>query len=264
MSIEPDLSEDDMHAYVDDALTGDRRLEIERIFATDPVAARRVAALKAQRTALREALAPIAAEPMPPGLDLAHLLAERRRAPPPVSWSFRVRRVGAAVVILCIGGAAGWVLRGASAPPTSGLAALGYDASIMYAAYAPDDLHPVEFRADDKAELLRWIGARLHRRVIAPDLTASGFRFMGGRLLPTPQGPAGMFMYDDDHGARICIFLRPMDSTATMAMTQDDRGVTKGFTWSAQGMGYGIVGPAAADNLHPIANEARRQMNQDV
>ena len=77
--MEPLVSEDDLHAYVDDALPPDRRSEIERRLAADEDAAKRVAGFTAQRAALRAALAPIAAEAIPPALDLARLIERRQR-----------------------------------------------------------------------------------------------------------------------------------------------------------------------------------------
>lgn len=262
MMEEPFATEDDLHAYVDGALPPDRRSEVERFLAANEDAKRRVAGFTAQRAALRAAFASIAAEAIPPELDLARLIEQRRR---PTASSFSGWRAAAvAVLILGVGGAGGWSLREATQPLPSGIMMLAQEASDTYAAYAPDQVHPVEFRAADKDELLRWIGGRLHRAVTAPDLAAAGYRFMGGRLVATPHGPAGMFMYDDDHGTRIAMLVRPMASDGTMPMTEHGRGDIRGFTWSDQGMGYSLVGPTAAEALHPLADEMRRQINQTI
>ena len=37
---------------------------------------------------------------------------------------------------------------------------------------------------------------RLNHQVTPPDLSADGYTYIGGRLAATPDGPAGMFMYD--------------------------------------------------------------------
>ena len=263
MNTEPVVTEDHLHAYIDGALSPDRRLEVETFLASDEIAAQRVARFAAQRAALRAALAPIAAEPIPPALHLGRLIARRGRAAA-APWLSDWRSAAAAVLILGIGGAGGWSMREATQSPPNGLAALAQEASATYAAYAPDPMHPVEFRAADKDELLRWIGDRLHRGVTAPDLTASGFRFMGGRLVVTPHGPAGMLMYDDDHGTRIAMVVRPMANPLTTRMSEHDQGDLSGFAWSDQGLGYSLVGPTDAKSLHPIADEMRRQIDQKI
>ena len=83
-------------------------------------------------------------------------------------------------------------------------------------------------------------------------------------LVATPHGPAGMFMYDDDHGTRIAMLVRPMTTDGTTPMTEHGRGGVKGFTWSDRGMGYSLVGPPPAATLHPLADEMRRQIDQGV
>ena len=264
MNTEHGVTEDDLHAYIDDALPPDRRRDVEGVLTRDAGAARRVAGFTAQRAALRAALAPIAAEPIPPALDLGNLIAQRRRPMASVSLIGGWRSAAAAVLILGIGGAGGWSMRQATEAPHAGIVALAQEASDTYATYAPDHVHPVEFRASDKDELLRWIGDRLHRSVTAPDLSASGYRFMGGRVVATPHGPAGMLMYDDDHGTRIVMLVRPMATDATTPMTEHERGEVKGFAWSAQGLGYSLVGPTAIPALHPLADEMRRQTDRSV
>jgi anti-sigma factor RsiW len=96
-------------------------------------------------------------------------------------------------------------------PSTSaGIAALSQEAAASYAVYAPDCVHPVEVRADNRAVLLEWAAQRLKRPVTIPDLAASGYRFMGGRVVATAHGPAAMFMYDDDKGTRLVLLTRAM------------------------------------------------------
>lgn len=264
MNTEPVVTEDDLHAYIDGALPPDRRLDVERALTRDASAARRVAGFTAQRAALRAALAPIAAETIPPALDLKNIIAQRSRPTTtawlPVGW----RSAAAAVLILGVGGAGGWSIRQATEVPNAGIVALAQEASDTYATFAPDHVHPVEFKAEDKDGLLRWIGDRLHRSVIAPDLSGSGYRFMGGRVVATPHGPAGMLMYDDDHGTRIAMLVRPMAKDATTRMTEHDRADTKGLAWSDQGMGYSVVGPTSTGALHPLADEIRRQIDRSI
>jgi anti-sigma factor RsiW len=141
----------------------------------------------------------------------------------------------------------------------SGLVALAQEAADSYNVYAPDRVRPVEVRASDSAQLVQWVSNRLQHPVKMPDLTASGYRLMGGRLVATSHGPAAMFMYDDDHGSRLVVLMRPMSTDQSAPMTPESRDDVSGFTWAERGMGYSLVGRRGAEALRPIANEVRRQ-----
>lgn len=145
-----------------------------------------------------------------------------------------------------------------------GTAALAQEAAASYAVYAPDHMRPVEIRAADSGELLRWVSQRLHRSILVPDLAKSGYRFMGGRLVATAHGPAALFLYDDDHGTRLAMLARPMAVERAMPMSEHAEGPVLGFTWADQGIGYSLVAEAAPETLHPLANEVRRQMDGKV
>ncbi|KJC46753.1 membrane protein [Bradyrhizobium sp. LTSP885] len=246
------ITEDDLHGYVDHALEPEREAEVAAYLENHPDVAKRIAAFSDQRSWLRSALAPIAEEPLPPQLNLARMIENRRRRPSSFRWAI------AAMLLLSIGGLGGWVIRGATSIPAGGLAALAQEASASYNVYASDRTRPVELR--DNTELADWVSSRLRRPVKLPDLTRSGYRFMGGRVVPTAHGPAAMFMYDDDRGDRLVVLTRPMtsDQNAPMAPLSGD-GVA-GFSWADDGVGYSLVGPPAAGSLRPLANEVRKQV----
>ena len=248
------ITEDDLHAYVDHVLEPERQAEVADYLGEHPDVAKRVAAFTGQRDLLRAALAPIAEEPLPPELNLARIIGNRARRPSMARWAM------AAMLLLSIGGLGGWAVRGALQASPGGLVALAQEATASYNVYAPDRIRPVEVRASDSAQLVQWVSDRLHRPVKVPDLAASGYRLMGGRLVATQHGPAAMFMYDDDHGSRLVVLTRPMSSADQNApMTPQSQGDIGGMAWADNGVGYSLVGQAAPESLRPIANEVRRQ-----
>lgn len=251
------ISEDDLHAFVDGALPEHRRAEVEAYLEKNPDVADRFAQFGTHRAALQAALGPIADEPVPPALNLRHLIASRR----PSSWTGR-RAAAAACLLLVAGGGGGWMLRGLDMGRAAGIDALAQEASYAYAVFSPDGGRPVEISAAESEKLVRWIEQRLAQPVSLPDLSGAGYRLMGGRVVATQNGPAGLFMYDDARGGRIAILMRPMvrrDENAPMARHRE--GDVMGYAWADDGMGYSLVGAmAAADHLHPIADEARRQI----
>lgn len=251
------ITEDDLQAYVDKALDGQRESEVAAYLAEHPDIARRTEIYNAQRTDLRAALAPIAAEPLPPNLNLAHMIAAQRRSRWP-QWA------AAAAILLMLGGSTGWSLRGLSLPPSEGVGTLTREAAMNFNVYASDHIRPVELRADDQAEFVQWASRQLDRPVNVPDLAASGYRFMGGRLVATAHGPAALFMYDNDHGTRLVVLSRRMAADRNMPMAEHHDGAVAGFAWSRDGIGYSLVGIASPAVLHPLANEIRRQTDSAI
>jgi anti-sigma factor RsiW len=255
MTVRP-ITEDDLHAYVDRVLDDERRTEVAEYLESHPDVAKRVEAFSVQRDLLRTALAPIAEEPVPARLNLARIAeGGPRTRSVPVWWA------AAAVVLIALGGIGGWIARGElpglSAP--SGLAMLAREAADSYLAYAPDRARPVEVRASEGAQLVQWASNRLQKNVKVPDLATAGYRLMGGRVVPTSNGPAAMFMYDNDRGERLVVLTRPTTTDqGTPMMPRSSDGVSS-FAWADRGMGYSLVGPSAPETLRPIANEVRRQ-----
>jgi anti-sigma factor RsiW len=250
------IMEEDLHAFVDRALDSARQAEVQAYLEAHPDVAARVGGYLRQREVLRAALAPVAEEPIPPQLNLRHLAKQKRG-----SWVAQYRVAAAAVVLLVLGGAGGWSLHAlTSAPPApTGIAALAQEAAYMYGVYSSDQAHPVEFKAVDKARLVDWISSRLQRTISVPDLNTSGYQFMGGRLVATPHGPAGLLMYDNGAGLRLALLVRPMTIDKNTRMTEHSDGTIQAYAWAKKGMGYSLVGTTSAHVLHPLANDVRRQ-----
>lgn len=248
------ITEDDLHAYVDRVLEPERRAEVAAYLDGHPDVAERITAYSNQRDMMRTALAGIVDEPLPPRLNLARIIENSRRRTVPTWWAV------AAILLVSIGGLGGWVIRGATQAASGGLAALAREAAYSYSVYAPDRVRPVEIRASDSAQLVQWVSNRLHQPVKVPDLTDAGYRLMGGRLVATSNGPAAMFMYDDDREGRLVVLTRPMRTEQNAPMAPHSGDGVSGFAWADDGMGYSLVGRIAPDSLKPIANEARKQM----
>jgi anti-sigma factor RsiW len=253
------VTDDDLSGFVDQELGPARQAEVASYLDVHPEVARRIAGYRKQRDLLRAALAPVVEEPVPPELSLAAMIEARKRPPAMPRWA-----MAAAVALFCVGAAGGWTLRGRSEPASSGIAALAREAADSYAVYAPDHIRPVEMRAAESAQFVDWASRRLGHTLQVPDLAASGYRFMGGRVVATPHGPAALFMYDDDHGTRLVILARLMATEQDEPMAPHPQDGVNGYAWADNGVGYSLVGPPTPEALHPIADEVRRQLGSDV
>jgi anti-sigma factor RsiW len=256
MSMRP-ISEDDLHAYVDQALDPSRMAEVAAYLEQHADVAERVEGYARQRDALRAALAPLAEAPIPPELDLRRMAAGRRR--PSMPWL----QAAAAALLLTVGGAGGWMLHG-MVPNRGGIVSLAQEAADNYAVYAADGVHPVEFTADDRAELVSLASRRLNRPVAVPELSALGFTFMGGRVLATEHGPAVMFMYDNGNGTRLLLLSRAMAADKDAPIALHRLGTVAECAWADNGIGFSLAGHAGKDTLHPLADEIRKQTAEQI
>jgi anti-sigma factor RsiW len=257
MTSERPISEHEMHAYVDERLWPARHLEVQHCLQTQPELARRAAAYRAQRAALRSCFAAQADEPIPPELDLARLLAARLRQRH--AW----RRMASAVVLsLCIGGAAGWYVGQPMAPDQTRLAvsSLQQEAMSSHTVYAADRVHSVEVSGAEQDHLARWLSNRVRRAVAPPDLSGAGYKLLGGRLLATERGAAAaLFMYDDEQGNRLSVMIRPMARSMSAGRADVAQGAVNLCSWIHKGIGYAVVAVTSDEALDRVADEISEQ-----
>jgi anti-sigma factor RsiW len=252
------ILEEDLHAYVDNLLGAPRRRELQEYLADHPDVAHEIAAYAAQRSDLRDALAPVAEEPLPPSLNFRRLIAEHKHDKKPKTWPWGM--AAAVLLSLGVGIGTGWSLRGGSEAGDAGISALAREVTHSYDVYASDVTRPVEMGPSQRTELVSWVSQRLGRKVAVPDLAPLGYRFMGGRLVATEHGPAGLFLYDNVNGVRIALMIRPMSVEQNTAAMRTIDGPHAGYAWADQGLGYGVVGDSTRELLHPLADEMRRQV----
>jgi anti-sigma factor RsiW len=251
------IPEEDVQGLVDGRLDPGREADVRASLDFNPETAARIRRYTKQGIALRGALATIADEPIPPELDLAQIISHRRRSRRLPWWG----TAAAAIVLLCLGSGTGWLLRGMAGSSRGEVSAIAAEGSENYAVFGSDQMHPVEIHAGDREELVKWASARLQRSVAIPDLSASGYRFMGGRIVTTTHGPAVLFMYDDNDGVRLVMLVRPMTKHMNKPMTSIVNGPVSNLAWADKGMGYSLVGSATPQTLRPIADKVREQLS---
>jgi anti-sigma factor RsiW len=245
------IREDDLHAWVDDQLSPEQRQFVERWLERNPDEAARFVAYRAHRAQLREAFAPKLHEPVTVSLCPEILLAVRRRA-----WQRRFRNVAACVALLLAGGVGGWVVRG-QVPTTQ--ARLAADAVQAHLTFVTEVRHPVEVPAGQEAHLVTWLSNRLGQPLRVPDLSGFGFHLVGGRLLPSEAVPAAQFMFEDDGGTRLTLYLRQEAGTDTGFELVLKDGVA-GFRWFERGFGYVVLAAISRERLLQMAESIYRQL----
>jgi anti-sigma factor RsiW len=255
-AIGPNIGEDELLAYVDGRLDEARTRQIDAMLEVNPVLGDQVRRDRDIADALRAALAVKAEEGVPPHLRLAVL--DRRRRQRRLAM---LSRAAAAVLIFAAGAGGGWLWRG-DGPATVAAANAGLvaDATLAHRTYTAERRHAVEVAATEQEHLVAWLGNRLHHKLIVPDLTGEGFRLMGGRLLPSPAGPAGQLMYENAEEVRLTIYVRPETGQA-VSFRLAEAGGTSAFFWVESGLAYSLTADLPRERLMHLARLAHQALD---
>jgi anti-sigma factor RsiW len=237
------VTEDELHAYVDNELPAERRGDVETWLAGHPDDDARVQSWRAMAEALHARYDSVADEAVPKRLEIERL----GRRPRKLVYG----AIAATLVAFIAGGGAGWLARGAAAAP-SAFQALTVDALDAHRLYVVEVRHPVEVPGSERAHLQQWLTKRCGWIVRAPELDATGLKLVGGRLLPGPTGPASFLMYESASGERFTLYAtRAKIETAQMRYTAAEN--SGAMYWSEDDVGYVLSGPTDKDRLNQIA-----------
>lgn len=249
---EPQITELELHAYVDGELPAARVAELEAYLAAHPEDAARVSAYREQVAALRREFNPVLEEPLPRRLQL-----------PRGSWPRLLSRYAAVVAWLALGGVIGWQSHAYSnrSSRTDGTA-WAHRAAIAHVVYSPEVRHPVEVGADEEVHLVRWLSKRLGTPLKVPHLGNLGYSLVGGRLLPGERGPVAQFMYQDGKGQRLTLYVRinADEKSESAFLFAQEQGV-RVFYWLDRKLGYALSGAVDKSELLRVANTIYAQLN---
>jgi anti-sigma factor RsiW len=237
------VTEDELHAYVDNELPAERRDDVEAWLVAHPDDADRVRSWRAMAEALHARYDAVADEPVPSRLDIERLVRQPRK------WIYGA--VAATLVAFIAGGGAGWVAHGVAAAP-SVFQNFTVDALDAHRLYVVEVRHPVEVPGSERAHLQQWLTKRCGWDVHAPELGATGLKLVGGRLLPGPDGPASFLMYESPSGERFTVYTaRAAAETTQMRYAKQDK--DGALFWADRGVGYVVSGGTDRERLTQVA-----------
>ena len=159
------VTEDELHAYVDNELPAERRGDVETWLASHPDDAERVQSWRTMAEALHARYDSVANEPVPKRLELERLMQ------PPRKWVYGA--IAASVLAFIAGGGTGWLVHGAAATPST-FQAFTADALDAHRLYVVEVRHPVEVPGSERTHLQQWLTKRCGWDVFAPELARPG------------------------------------------------------------------------------------------
>jgi anti-sigma factor RsiW len=254
MTLTTSLSDEDLLAWQSGSLPPDAASLIAARVAADPAAQAVLADWQAQNTALAALYNPIADEPVP-----ARLTDIIRRAEVASPQRSPLWQVAAAVAVLGLGAGAGWFARDLAGVGPQ-MQSLQLAALQAHETFVAEVRHPVEVPASDSEHLNTWMSKRMGRDMQPPDFVASGFALLGGRIVPSANGPAAFYMYEDAQGTRVTLYILPRGQGNNRAFQFAANGPTNTVFWSDEGLSCAVVGDIPRDALRAIADAAYDQL----
>src|SRR5262245_21159467 len=155
------ITEDELHAYVDGELPPDRMNAVAAWLADHPEQAALVTSWRLQADSIRAHFGAAVDEPVPQRLKLDQMLNQDRAA----GRSWAAMAAAAAIAAFVVGGAAGWMARGASAAAPSRSDVFASEALDAHKLYVVEVRHPVEVPGSERAHMTQWLSRSEERRV---------------------------------------------------------------------------------------------------
>ncbi|MEJ6781471.1 anti-sigma factor family protein [Aminobacter sp. Piv2-1] len=250
------FTERDIHLALDGELPEDERAAYQAWLDANPDMKARSQRYAADQAALRGAFASVLDEKVPARLTAAVDGEAPMRRPASQWW-----RMAAAAALLVAGGLAGYLV---------GSNELGFgphdddrvaeDALAAHATYIADAAHPVEVSGENPDYLTGWLSKRTGLKLIAPDLATSGFKLVGGRVLPAKHGTAALMIYEDGQGERISVYVTAEGGAKAKGTYGPEDGGARAVYWLDQGYACAIVGNLPQERLSEVARDAYKQL----
>ncbi|HMF20969.1 MAG TPA: anti-sigma factor [Pseudolabrys sp.] len=253
------VTEDELHAYIDGMLPADRKAAIAAWLSDHPEQAALVASWRAQAEGIRARYGAVVEEPVPERLKLDQVLSRDRTN----GRSWAAIAAAAAIVAFIVGGAAGWMARGASAAAPTGFDAFASEALDAYKLYVVEVRHPVEVPGSERVHMTQWLSKRLGEELRVPDLQTIGLKLVGGRLLPGSTGAAAFYMYENSSGERFTIYCAKADlPQSALRYVSEDKFAA--FYWADDKIAYVVSGPANREQLETVTKVVYEQIDKSA
>ena len=278
------FSDIDLHAFVDNQISADRRESITAYLKTAPADAARVESWRRQNDAIRAVFSGASMEPVPLWLTVGQIASSGRDKPVALEkrWSgkgpaqsairplnpHRKRaRSGSRFVLAAVLGFVAGLSLPYSLPRLHGLADWRPPAFAglelrrdfvrrtldAHATFGLDRDRPVEVIDNPEGILARWLTHHVPFPVRIPVLTETGWTLRGGRVAPGDLGPGALLVYENDSGDRLSLYIgRTASPTGDTAYDLTPDGV---LMWTDGAMGYGVATSKPADWLSSHARE---------
>lgn len=258
------IQEDDLHAYVDNQLSEEKRKAVEALIQTDLNVAKKIQQWQLQNRAIREHFKEKSFIDIPEQLDLDKLHAKDYQVTnrsPKHHWFYTM---AASLLLMITGSFMGWFAHSILQPVKISPSAPNFINSAIsaYEVFSVEALHPVELGADKKDHLVTWLSKRINHPIQMPKLDNYGFKLLGGRLLSMQQGrAAAQFMFENNQGQRIAWLISKSSIYKNHAFFFKNEKKINSFYWMDSEVAYSVSGEMNRESLHKLSQDIYQQIN---
>lgn len=233
----------ELDAYVDGLLDNDpQRLEaVEAYLAERPALQAQMAARRERSQAIRSALDPVMAEPLP------ERFYEVLEGQPPAGMARVVRNVAAMFALVLVSGVGGWWLGQdgqGSAPPADNIASIQETGLTAKTALKVTDGEGASGNADTR---------RLD--LVVPDLRNLGLKEMDRRVLTAAERPTLQVRYATVGGERIDLLIQERRVTSRPTYLEDEQRAAA--IWSGSEHIYALVAHGDSEKVRQLTERVR-------
>ncbi|WP_282607149.1 anti-sigma factor [Pelagibius sp. Alg239-R121] len=284
-NITRDNLNDFLVAYVDGELSAAEMCRVDDLLVEDPKARQLRDTLRGHSETLKTLHSDIVEQPVPAHLIQAirghaavsadtelrampnHLTEERRPAavvssPPSKTGGSMARLwlVAASVAFLVIGAAGGFVAGGRYGVAPVAQPDWLSQVADYHGIYAKEKRHLVEVSADETPHIEAWLGKRLDRNLVVPDLSDAGAVFKGARLLGINGRPVAQLIYQTADGEpfALCVMASGKGDLDPASTRRADLNMVE---WRQDGYAYVVVGWEPEAELRSFADPARESLD---
>lgn len=266
------ISEEDLHAYVDGALSEERRDQVERALEQNPALASKVSDYFSLNNMFHDRFDRVLNEPVPARLRPRKTRSWREA----MNWPQFAGMAAALVLGIGIGvgtdmgksvPGGSWMGMSASTSDTRPVSAdstemFARKVAVAHVVYMPAVTRPSEMMGQNHEEdFVQILANRLGTDVHPPMLTKSGFQLDGGRMLPGKDGPMAQFMYRNAQGERVTLVISHRNTSSnTTAFKLYQDGPVNVFYWVDGNFGYAVSGGLDRNVMLQLAHDVYAQL----
>ncbi len=256
MSDKKSINDTELNSYLDQELTQPQAEDIRKKLLKDENAHSKLNDYSKINQTLHQLYDPVLDEKIP-----ENLLMTATQKPEKT----KLYLIAASVLFFLTGSLFGWHIK---APLTNVETAhtemeihLIQPAMFAHTIYTADKIHPVEVKAEQHEYLNQWLSKRLKTKLNAPDLSDSNYQLIGGRLLPSTQNRmAAQYMYENQHGNRITLYVRDGNWKSFQPINYQKKESYATFYWIDKNIGYALTGDLNTFSSQKIVKEAYQQL----
>lgn len=251
------ITEDDLHAYVDNQLPVDKIEAVEELIRNDAKVAQQIHDWQEQNKLLSGFYGNKDYSEIPEKLDINSISQKRIGKP-----SNQFLSLAASVLLILFGGLIGWFASDIAQRQTPNTTNFVNSAISAYQVYSVEVLHPVEVGADKRKHLVSWLSKRVNYPLTIPNLQTYGYKLLGGRLLAMQEGnPAAQFMFENKEGKRITMLVskNPKYLDQSFHLKKEDK--VNAFYWMDNQVAYSITGKIQSKSLRELSTAVYQQLN---